>query len=227
MSKPKKSHKRNYSKHRSSRVGTRPSRVVDLGLIIPDKMMTRMTYGEIIERQPNSVMDNVQYRLNSTFDPDLTGTGHQPLGRDQIAGTWYGKYRVHSVKVWVAFSNIMTGPCPCLHFMYPSNGYNLSVLTDALEQPFMKFKVAGDPNYGFPLTMGGSWKLWDIWGKPRDQYLADDLTGALINTNPVENIYLEIGLGSIDRITNITKWRHCIRIEYEVEWYDRVLISAS
>jgi hypothetical protein len=225
MSKPKKSHKRNQSKHRGR--SAHPARVADIGLIIPDKMMTRMVYGEMIERTPSSQTDYYQFRLNSTFDPDLTGTGHKPLGRDQIAGTWYGKYRVHSVRAWVAFSNIMTGPCPCIHYMQPSNGYSINTITDVLEQPWMVFKVAGDPNYGFPLTLTGSWKLWDILGKPKDQYLADDVTGALINANPAENLYLTIGLGSMDRTTSVTKWRFAIRIEYEVEWYDRVLISAS
>jgi len=225
MSKPKKSH---TNKRRNNREGgARPARVVDVGLIIPDKMITRMTYGEMIERTPGSATDFYTFRLNSTFDPDLTGTGHQPLGRDQIAGTWYGKYRVHSVKVHVAFSHVMAAGCPCLHYLYPSNGYNLATITDALEQPFVLFKVAGDPNYGFPFAISGKWKLWDIWGKTREQYLADDITGALINANPAEVITLDIGLGSMDRTTNVTKWRFAIRIEYEVEWYDRVLISAS
>jgi hypothetical protein len=225
MSKPKKSNKRNHSKRRSH--GARPARVVDIGLIIPDKMMTRMTYGEILERQPASTTDYVQFRLNSTFDIDLTGTGHQPLGRDQIAGTWYGKYRVHSVKVWVAFSNIMAAACPCIHYIFPSNGYNITALTDVLEQPNMKYKVGGDANYGFPLTLTGSWKLWDLWGKTREEYLADDITGALINANPAENIYLDVGLGALDRTTSVSKWRYAIRIEQEVEWYDRVFIGAS
>ncbi len=198
-----------------------------MGLIVPDKVLVRMPYGEMIERTPGSVTDYYTFRMNSTFDPDFTGVGHQPLGRDQFAGVLYNKYRVHSVKLWVAFSELNSGPCPCLHYVYPSNRYNLSSITDVLEQPLIKYKVSGDPNYGFPCTLQGSWKLWDVWGKPRDEYLSDDITGAAFGANPAEAFTVDIGVGTMDRITTITKWRFAIRIEYMVEWFDRVLIGAS
>jgi len=198
-----------------------------MGLVIPDKVIIEMPYGEMIERTPGSVTDYYTFRLNSTFDPDLTGTGHQPLGRDQFAGVLYNRYRVHSVRVVVEFSNIMSAACPCLHYLYPSNGYNLSTITDALEQPFCQTRVAGDPNYGFPLTIAGKWNLWDLWGKSKEQYLADDITGALFGANPAEVFTLDIGLGSMDRTTSVTKWRFAIKMLMTVEWYDRVLINAS
>lgn len=41
---------------------------------------------------------NQQFRLNSLFDPDYTGTGHQPMGYDQITPL-YHQYCVLDVKV--------------------------------------------------------------------------------------------------------------------------------
>lgn len=38
------------------------------------------------------------WRMNSLYDPDQTGTGHQPMAHDQWA-TLYKKYRVQAVKV--------------------------------------------------------------------------------------------------------------------------------
>jgi len=198
-----------------------------MGLVVPDKVLVEMPYGEMIERSPGTTTDKYTFRLNSTFDPDLTGTGHQPLGRDQFAGVLYNKYRVHSVRVVVSFSNIMAAACPCLHYLYPSNGYSLSTITDAMEQPLVKFKVAGDPNYGFPFTLTGAWKLWDIWGKTKEQYLSDDITGAAFGANPAEDMTLDIGLGAMDRTTSVSKWRFAIQLVYTVEWYDRVIIGAS
>jgi len=51
------------------------------------------------------------WRLNSLFDPNFTGVGHQPYGYDQF-NTLYSNYKVHKVKVkmtWfdVAGPNIM------------------------------------------------------------------------------------------------------------------------
>lgn len=37
------------------------------------------------------------FRLNSMFDPNYTGTGHQALFRDVFSGI-YSRYRVNSVK---------------------------------------------------------------------------------------------------------------------------------
>lgn len=186
-----------------------------------------MPYGEMIERTPAATTDAYTFRLNSTFDPDLTGTGHQPLGRDQFAGVLYNRYRVHSVKLHVSFNSITSAGTPCLFYVYPSNGYNLSVITDALEQPLVKSKLAGDANYGFPLTINGAWKLWDIWGKTKEQYLSDDTTGAVYSANPTELLSVDIGLGTADRTSTVTKWRFAIKLLYVVEWYDRVVIGPS
>lgn len=43
-----------------------------------------------------------QFRLNSVFDPDLTGVGHQPYGYDTITGL-YSVYKVMYVDVEVEF----------------------------------------------------------------------------------------------------------------------------
>lgn len=39
------------------------------------------------------------YRLRSMFDPNLTGTGHQPRGRDIYVGAGYNYYKVHGCKI--------------------------------------------------------------------------------------------------------------------------------
>jgi len=44
------------------------------------------------------------FRMNSAFDPDFTGTGHQPLYFDQFAAV-YGQYTVLSAKLTVTFAS--------------------------------------------------------------------------------------------------------------------------
>lgn len=43
------------------------------------------------------------FRLNSLYDPDLTGTGHQPYGFDQYAAL-FNRYKVDKVTVDVIFT---------------------------------------------------------------------------------------------------------------------------
>jgi hypothetical protein len=200
---------------------------VGLGNIVPDRVLVTMPYGEMIQRSPAATTDFYTFRLNSTFDPDLTGVGHQPLGRDQFAGVLYNRYRVHSVKVTVDYSAFLAANVPILAYTYMSNGYNLSTITDALEQPYTKYKFMGDASYGYSSQIHAQVNLWDIWGKTKEQYLSDDTTGALFGSNPSEVMTLDIGVGSCNRTTNVSEWRFAIKIEYEVEWYDRVLIAAS
>jgi hypothetical protein len=43
-------------------------------------------------------------RLNSLFDPNATGVGHQPYGYDQYLGSIYQKYRVLAAKFEILFT---------------------------------------------------------------------------------------------------------------------------
>lgn len=207
--------------------GNVPMRVKNIGTVVPDRILITMPYGEMIQRSPAATTDLYTFRLNSTFDPDLTGTGHQPLGRDQFAGVLYNRYRVHGVRVVCDFSAFLAADVPILAYMYFSNGYSLSTITDALEQPYIVTKFMGNASYGYSSQLRQSAMLWNIWGKTKEQYLADDITGAIYNANPSEVINVDIGVGSCNRTTNISEWRFAIRIEYLVEWYDRVQIGAS
>jgi len=199
-----------------------------MGMLFPDRILVTMPYGEMIQRSPAATTDFYTFRLNSTFDPDLTGTGHQPLTRDQYAGVFYNRYRVHAVRVLCDFSAFLAADVPVLCYIhFSNNGSNLSVITDALEQPFTVTKFMGNASYGYSSHLSQSAKLWDLWGKTREEYLSDDITGAVYSTNPTEVMTCDIGLGSCNRTTNVSEWRFAIRIEYLVEWYDRINVGAS
>jgi len=67
------------------RVGFPAERTVDLVYSDYDTMSSS-----------TGVLAKYQYRLNSCFDPDYTGTGHQPMGFDQWSA-YYNHYVVESV----------------------------------------------------------------------------------------------------------------------------------
>ncbi len=52
------------------------------------------------------------FRVNDIFDPDYTGTGHQPLYRDTFAGI-YDFYTVRSAKVKLTIANTANIPAHC------------------------------------------------------------------------------------------------------------------
>lgn len=69
---------------------------------LPDRLYVKLRYREQLSwtQLSGDLGDNV-YRGNSCFDPDLTGTGGQPLGFDQWS-TFYGYYTVLGSKIEVS-----------------------------------------------------------------------------------------------------------------------------
>lgn len=67
---------------------------------MPDRFFTKLKYMETVTFTGVGWGAN-QYlwRANSIFDPNQTGTGHQPYGMDQWA-TWYSEYVVYGCKIW-------------------------------------------------------------------------------------------------------------------------------
>lgn len=89
---------------RSSR--KRASRVVSRTGPFPTRYLTKLRYSQINALSFGGAGQayNYQFRLNSIFDPDLTGTGHQPLGHDEFA-MLYNRYRVYGVSYTITLSN--------------------------------------------------------------------------------------------------------------------------
>lgn len=79
----------------------------------PPKLLTKLRYCDTIPLTSTvgSLAKNIFY-VNSTFDPDNTGTGHQPLYRDTFAAI-YDQYAVVSAQIKVTFVNMLAIPLMC------------------------------------------------------------------------------------------------------------------
>lgn len=60
------------------------------------------------------------FRANDLFDPDFTGTGHQPMGFDQLM-LWYNHFCVLRAKITCTFRNVGAVPCTCMIRVEGSN----------------------------------------------------------------------------------------------------------
>jgi len=71
----------------------------------PDRLMTSLRYHTVGSITSTSgVLGTYVFRWNSTFDPDLTSGGHQPLYRDTYAGI-YDHYSVISATATILYTN--------------------------------------------------------------------------------------------------------------------------
>lgn len=69
----------------------------------PDTLRTKLHYCDVVQLAASAGAPGIyQFRMNSLFDPDYTGTGHQPQWFDQLAAV-YATYRVYAAKITATF----------------------------------------------------------------------------------------------------------------------------
>lgn len=163
-----------------------------IGFLNPHKYV-EFKYNDVFSYTLTTVTGSNQImRLNSIFDPDLTGTGHQPYGYDQLAAL-YNRYRVLSCKWKVTFHAESLGFYICV---VPSNGNLATAVTNAAsftlagESPRSVCKAQGTG--ASAITISSRIHLNNLNGVTRTEYLADDRFEAQIGANPSELIVLNI-----------------------------------
>jgi hypothetical protein len=168
------------------------------------------------------------WRLNSIFDPDLTGgTGeHQPYGFDQIAPL-YARYRVMKTIIKAIFSpsSLTYGAV-----VVPSNGNLANAITtqatfqNACETPRAQHWYQGASGLSKKIEIGIA--LNDLNGTSLQEYMSSDRTQALNNTNPTEVLELIIGLFNPSLTTTIIV-NFDLELKFLVEIWDPIVQAGS
>lgn len=174
-----------------------------------------------------------RFRLNSLFDPNLTGTGHKPYGFDQLLGTpgtsppvpgLYNRYRVVSCTY-----NIYAAPTVGQNIQITALPANEAVSTGITngfalrENPRAKYITQ---TTGAPIRLlKGKVYIPSLMGRTKSQYMADDRYQATYDANPLEaailNVYLN-ELGDASGLSIPVQARVNIEMTYTVELFDVV-----
>jgi len=195
---------------------------------IPQRMITKLKYCDAFARTSTlGILNTYQFNLNSIFDPDLTGTGHQPYGRDTYA-TLYNRYRVFAVS-WAIDAAI--------DVVNANNAYNAQItvlpqnssttytsLGEVAEKPRAITKLA--PNVG-KTTSRGHISLPNLNGQTSTEYKGDDRFQALMGSNPAEIMTLSICFASPDATTVNVGLSYTVRLIYHCEFFDPLVLARS
>jgi hypothetical protein len=221
------SHRKRSTKRKNPFRQSQPTRDVILRATVPDKILVPLIYHAREVFTGNIFIDNV-FNLNSLFDPDRTGIGHQPLGHDQWS-EFYGRYRVDKVKVEITAVNNSNDVVTITDVL--ANNDSSAIVTGTLfdsacEAPFSNvFMIGGNSGMNYH-KFSRTYSLNQIAGATPVKYQTDDTYAALVTSSPSEIITLHVCAADLAFSTNIDMF-YDIKLTYFATYFDRKVLPQS
>lgn len=166
------------------------------------------------------------FALNGLFDPDVTGTGHQPYLYDEITPL-YLRYKVHAVTItltWLSAepTEIMIGTSIVLNSQDPWS----SITKEAI---LIEEKRGGDvrrlaPNGEMTYKVMKTIDIKQLEGVGAE--FGSETYSALTTANPARLPKI-IMAASSGTATEIISLQFNIRLDYHCKFYDRFTVGAS
>lgn len=192
---------------------------------IAQRYICQMKYSQMVKITGFGL--NVQrFNLNSIFDPDRTGLGHQPYSHDTLA-TLYNRYRVISCKYAVSIAT--TDGIYSTVAVLPANedfGTSSGTISEVRENPRCKYLTQAPDA---PLrTISGKVFIPSLVGRSKSQYMADDRYQAQYGASPSELAVLNVFTSPIDEnITSAPDVVLTVTLVYTVESFDVKNLAQS
>jgi len=202
------------------------------GTLVPDRTYVTLKYNEdlAIGVPAGGLMTNYLYRCNSIFDPNQTGTGHQPLGHDQYAN-FYKKYVVIGATLTATFkaldnssltnpdaSNYTVGICT---IQDPSDATTSS--TEFQENNRTTYaNVCAQSPYTMVTKKFNSSEFFGL-----DKILDNEKYGADFGSNPDQQAHWQIGIFQPSAPTSSGRMYVNIAIKYTLALRERVNVGGS
>jgi hypothetical protein len=188
------------------------------GQLFPARVTLKQVYTDTRDITSTSgVYASYVYRMNSTFDPDLTGAGYQPYGRDQLAAI-YSKYRVNSFS-WDIENYFQSDPSLSLSAgtaCAPSqSSSSMTVIQNLSNMPWGRSHIS--TANGSVAHYRGSLPLKNFLGQTPQQFLADDSNESVVGGNPAQSCFFHIGQQNNNADTCIITW--IVRLTFDVTYF--------
>lgn len=189
----------------------------------------KYTQSNILTGGTAGVMGTEQvFRLSSLYDPDFTGTGHQPYGFDQLAAL-YKKYMVSDVLVKVTFMNPGVNGVACAATIQSSQdalaltGYSPEAVGERSNVWIRPLNATGDQIVTFQQKV----PLNVLEGLTRPQYLADtDNYGANVGSNPTLWTTLRVADGSFVN-ASASAVTVFVELTFDCRFFERITQAQS
>jgi len=200
--------------------------------LFPPKFRKRLTYAEVALSVVGTtgLAGNYFFSANGLFDPNTTGTGHQPMGFDQMM-LMYEQYTVVSSKITVVANNNSAANTYADVALYLSP--DTTSITDPsrlMENGFFVWK----PLYpvgtqGAIATLSLDCNIATYFARDRNkrELLEDVNLFGNVASNPTEQVYFVVcaydGVGAVNTSTVLFR----VEIEYEVIFWEPKKLTQS
>ena len=224
--------------------------------LLAQKLTTKLTYCDTKTITPGSTMANHVFRLNSIFDPDFTGVGHQPGFHDQWANL-YNQYRVTSAEWTLTFDSsrgfvnhetILTSGTnilqavrnvdsshedsfrnPAIIFYETSDDLDFH-FTEAADLNFLRETSKSNKRVKYRMTSGDPFKKYVLKGSTSMRSILSDVTAfntpSDFGASPTDVVHMAVGVMSKDGGVAST-YRVDLKIVYTVELSDPKDVNQS
>lgn len=200
-----------------------------LGIIMPDRLNVKLNYNDLYNATITTGAANVhQYRGNSIFDPDFTGTGDTALGHAQWSA-FYKDYVVTACRI--SFKIVPSNPndvnLPLMYACWPEDSAGVPAdiddLTNYMNQPYARWNIfvpSGGPNNKCVSMLMPTNK---IFGVPRHAITSDDEYSASIDANPTKAWIwnIAINVSNVETTPSSTAPTVVVRLRYYVSYFNR------
>lgn len=207
------------------------SRLVTTKNPFPPKKNFKLTYCETFNLYSGTagVFGTVQkMNLNSLFDPNNSGGGHQPYGYDQVSPLW-AKYRVNAVYVYIEFSNPDTDGTVAGVMVQPSTGVGslAGISADLIREQSTSWVSSAISQSGEQLRKFKQYiNISKLEGLTKAQYSGNPNYSALVSTNPSSMPTLMFGVAQ-DTSTSGAYLNARCEMTFYCTLYDRTLQAYS
>lgn len=216
---------RQLSRAADYRRGPGPTTGLSVGAPIPDRMVTKLSYYQVITLTGGAGIQDQVFSLNCLYDPDISGGGHQPRGFDQWA-SFYARYRVVAVSARVTgnANQDSTWNMPYNYGLIPSVSTSRFVTSDIpFEMPRSKYQAT--TNMAAPVDIRGTYYPWQIIGVTKERYMSDDIYASLTSACPAAPVGLHVYAEPLQATTATVSLS--VKLTYTVVFDQRVTIGSS
>lgn len=197
--------------------------------LMPKTFATTLRYHELVFLNPSAgAVGLYVFRANSCFDPNYTGTGHQPMGWDQLS-SMFAHYCVVSSRIKAVFAPVAVETALTVAGIQLGADQSVTgawpVITEQALTNWTPFQGVGSGTVPKLPVVRQKFEAREFFGVKDPNSVRE--IGALVTTNPVDGAYFNIFLQSADQSSDPQNTNIIIDMEFDVVFSEREEVPGS